>query len=573
MPIKVNNAFLDGRARRDYDFAAMGKPGRIPSFLKDNFALILILAVAAALRTITLGSKGLWLDEAYSVHLAGQRLGGLISQLSLESTPPLYYLSLHFWMNIFGTGEAAVRALSLVFSLGTIAVLYALGRKFFGRAAGVAAAVLAAVAPLQVYYAQETRMYSLLALLAAGLLYFTVSIAGAPSEKTEGMPAALKRSAIGMGVAGLLLLYTHTVALWFVAGCFVAALYFSRDKKARMPVLLSAAGMAIAYLPWALVLIKQVARQSTVLQWFVPFWNSKPVWRHAVDSLSGFSFGPFPPYLAIRDGAGFAVIGLVLALAVLAWGLVARWKLMAARACALVGLLAFGFPLVYSRLFQPVYIPGRTDQYLQPVFLLLVGAGIAAVSGRKVIQAAVVVLFAALSVYVLIPWYGNAAKDASRDTMEEVRAAAAPGDVLVATGYTVASSEYYASRWKLPVEVVTFPLALASHPGFFNSEDEASRPDALARDADSLARKLADIAAAGKKGIILLTPHGINDTLLRALSDKLMLGDLPGRLNRHESLVGTPVRILIAQKAEIRYMSCMSPIYFRRKVTCIVMLF
>ena len=547
---KPSRTFLDARTRRDYDFAAMGKTGRIPSFLRDNFVLILILAAAAVLRTIALGSKGLWLDEAYSVHLAGQSLGGLISQLSLESTPPLYYLSLHFWMNIFGMGEAAVRALSLVFSLGTIAVLYALGRKFFGRAAGVAAAVLAAVAPLQVYYGQETRMYSLLAFLAAGLLYFTVRVAGAPSEKEEDMPAALKRSAIGMGVTGLLMLYTHTVALWFVAGCFVAALYFCRDKKGRMPVLLSAAGMAIAYLPWALVLVKQVARQSTVLQWFVPFWNSKPVWRHAVDSLSSFSFGPFPPYLAIRDGAGFAAAGLALALAVLVWGLIARRKSGPVRACALVGLLAFGFPLVYSRLFQPVYIPGRTDQYLQPVFLLLAGAGIAAVSGRKVIQAAVVVLFAALSVWVLIPWYGNAEKDASRVTMEEVRAAAAPGDVLVATGYTVATSEYYASKWKLPVEVVTYPLSLASHPGFFNAEDEAGRPEDLARDADSLAGRLSDLAAAGKKGIILLTPHGINDTLLRALSDRLRLEDVPGRLNRHESLVGTPVRILIAQKAE-----------------------
>ena len=528
----------------------MGKAERISSFLKDCLPLIIILAAAAALRAITLGSKGLWLDEAYSVHLAGQSLGGLISQLSLESTPPLYYLGLHFWMNIFGMGEAAVRTLSLVFSLGTIAVLYALGRKFFGLAAGVAAAVLAAVAPLQVYYAQETRMYSLLALLSAGLLYFTVSLSSASSADAQDRPGAVKRRAIGLGVTGLLLLYTHTVALFFVAACFAVALFFAREKKTRTPVLLSLAGMMLAYLPWSLVLIEQIGRQETVLQWFVPFWNGKPVWRHAVDSLSSFSFGPFPPYLAIRDGAGFAAAGLVLALAVLVWGLIARRKSAPARVCALVGLLAFGFPLVYSRLFQPVYIPGRTDQYLQPVFLLLAGAGIAAVSGRKVIPAAVIVLFAALSVYVLIPWYGNAAKDASRDTMEEVRAAAAPGDVLVATGYTVATSEYYASRWKLPVEVVTYPLALASHPGFFNSEDEASRPDALARDADSLARKLADIAAAGKKGIILLTPHGINDTLLRALSSKLMLGDLPGRLNRHESLVGTSVRILIAQKAE-----------------------
>jgi len=521
--------------------------GRAVLFFKQNALFFVVLLTAIALRVITLGGKGLWLDEAYSVHLARQGFGDLIRQLSLESTPPLYYLCLHFWMDLFGSGEAAVRALSLLFSLGTLAVLYAIGRRFFSRPVAVAAAALAAFSPLQVYYGQETRMYSLLAFLAACLLYFTVRIAAVSTDAPAG-PGSPRRAAIGMGITGLLMLYTHTVALWFVAACFIAALYFARDRKARVPVLLSMSGTILAFLPWALVLIQQVARQATVLQWFVPFWESKPVWRHAIDSLSSFSFGPFPPYLSLKSPGDFLIMGAVLLAAILVWGLVAGRRSPAVKACGLIGLLAFGVPLVYSRLFQPIYIPGRTDQYLQPIFLLLAAAGIMALSGQRLIRTGIVLLFCALSIWTLIPYYGNFEKDSSRAYMEEVRDIAAAGDTLIATGYTVATSEYYALKWKIPVALFTYPLALASHPGFFNAAEEAGRPNDLARDANTLAAKLTDATARGNKGILLATPHEINEILRRALEYDFRLDDVPGRQNRHEALVGTPVRVLSVRK-------------------------
>ena len=37
--------------------------------------------------------------------------------LGQDGIPPLYYLLLHGWMPVFGTGEAATRALSLLFAL------------------------------------------------------------------------------------------------------------------------------------------------------------------------------------------------------------------------------------------------------------------------------------------------------------------------------------------------------------------------------------------------------------------------------------------------------------------------
>ena len=70
------------------------------------------------------------------------------------------------WVRLFGDSEAATHTLSLVFGLACVPLAYFAARAVFGRPAGLAAAVLAALDPFLTYYAQETRMYELEALLS-----------------------------------------------------------------------------------------------------------------------------------------------------------------------------------------------------------------------------------------------------------------------------------------------------------------------------------------------------------------------------------------------------------------------
>jgi hypothetical protein len=293
--------------------------------------------------------------------------------------------------------------------------------------------------------------------------------------------------------------------------------------------------------------MEQVARQSTVLHWFVPLWHAKPVWRHAFDSLLSFSFGPFPPYTAISSvGSSVTVAGAVMA-AVLVRGVYSLRGSAAMRVCLLASGLALVAPIAYSLLLQPVFIPGRTDHYLHPIFLLLVATGVADISERRLPRIGVVLLFCALSLWVLVPYYETPTKNASRSYMEEVKKVAAPGDILIATGCTVAVSEYYALKWDLPVVFITYPLSLIKHPGFFNPEDEASRPDDLASDAESLVAAWKDSPSAIGKGIILLTPDRINRVLLSALSREFRFHDALGAKRHREALLRVPVRILVAK--------------------------
>lgn len=84
------------------------------------------------------------------LHLIGTR----------ETNMALYFLILRVWIDLFGQSEAALRLPSAFASIATVPVLYCAGRRMFGATAGIVAALLFALAPSSVYYAQEARGYS-----------------------------------------------------------------------------------------------------------------------------------------------------------------------------------------------------------------------------------------------------------------------------------------------------------------------------------------------------------------------------------------------------------------------------
>jgi uncharacterized membrane protein len=113
--------------------------------------------------------RGIWLDEAISIHQAHLSLHGLFHNLYYgDRQPPLYHLTLWLTIRAFGDSGLAVRLPSLVAGTLLIPVLYELGRELYDRRTGLIAAAFAAVSPLLIWYSQEVRMYELVSLF--GLL-------------------------------------------------------------------------------------------------------------------------------------------------------------------------------------------------------------------------------------------------------------------------------------------------------------------------------------------------------------------------------------------------------------------
>jgi len=129
--------------------------------------LLLILGIAAGLRFYNLGAQSLWADEGNSAALATRSLAAITRDAANDIHPPLYYWLLHLWTSVFGHAEAGLRSLSAVLGVLLVLATAELGRRLYHTAGGLAAGLIAAVAPFQIYYSQETRMYILVALEAA----------------------------------------------------------------------------------------------------------------------------------------------------------------------------------------------------------------------------------------------------------------------------------------------------------------------------------------------------------------------------------------------------------------------
>ncbi|MCK6470604.1 MAG: glycosyltransferase family 39 protein [Planctomycetes bacterium] len=137
----------------------------------EKLVLAAILAGAAALYLSTLTVNGLFADEITTASLQSLSFGELMANRAVAGHLPLYFALLWLWEQAAGNGEFAVRFPSVLAALGGIALVYALVRRSWDAATAASAAVLLALSPAFLHFAQMARMYSLVVLLALACLY------------------------------------------------------------------------------------------------------------------------------------------------------------------------------------------------------------------------------------------------------------------------------------------------------------------------------------------------------------------------------------------------------------------
>ena len=94
--------------------------------------LIIVVPVVAAALSLWIGLRqSVWFDEAYSIMVAKRSASEIIRLSALDTHPPLYYLVLKIWANVFGWSELALRSLSVIFYGASIAVAGCFIKKHF----------------------------------------------------------------------------------------------------------------------------------------------------------------------------------------------------------------------------------------------------------------------------------------------------------------------------------------------------------------------------------------------------------------------------------------------------------
>jgi mannosyltransferase len=154
--------------------------------LSDYWELLVIGAVAVALRLPHVEDRSLWFDEASSWRTASFPFAEMMQSLRLNVHLPLYYLTLKGWMGVFGESVPAIRGLSITCGALTVVLMGLFGRELYGnsvaaddneetsfergrggRAFGLATAGLVAASPYQILASIEARMYALGTMLSA----------------------------------------------------------------------------------------------------------------------------------------------------------------------------------------------------------------------------------------------------------------------------------------------------------------------------------------------------------------------------------------------------------------------
>lgn len=222
------------------------------------FAALALLAVA--LRWAGIVSRPIWYDEAFSILLSERGPSAILSGTlsadadasAAEEHPPAYYFMLWGWMKIFGTTLPAARALSVLTSLASIFLIYRIARLLFDDNVALVAAFLASILPFQIHYAQEIRMYGLMALWLALTTY-----------------AFLKRQWVLFACSAALAQYTHNLAAFYLIPLALTPLV-QRDWKTLRALMLSGLAALVLYLPWLIHLPAQFAKVAA------NFWIEKP---------------------------------------------------------------------------------------------------------------------------------------------------------------------------------------------------------------------------------------------------------------------------------------------------------
>jgi mannosyltransferase len=361
-------------------------------------AVVALVAVAVAAGFYRLGTKGLWLDEAFSANYARLGLSGLW-RLSSQQDPNMsfYYLVLHFWVLVFGSSAAAVRSLSVV--AGALAVPFAvmLGTRMFGRRAGLVAGLLLALNPFFVHYEQTARSYTLVVLLVLVSCYAFMSALENPS----------RGRLVAYALASALSIYAHYFAALVVLVQFAALLVLKPPRAFRVRWAITIASVVLLCIPEAVFASREGGNELA--------WIHTPSFSDLIQLPSGLAGGIV---LAVLLSA-LACYGFVRALA----SSHRRPAMFAAAWLCVPVVLDF----VASRLGHPLFI-ARYLIVVLPALLLLAAAGVAALP-RKAIVAACALLAGIMLVYGT-SWYRDPSVEGFRGATALILKSSRGGDAI-----------------------------------------------------------------------------------------------------------------------------------------------
>ena len=361
----------------------IGSAGKHHQNVKVHLAqwlpITLVLALTTGLCFFQINGEGLWLDELTSIRDAQE----ILPKLAQSLVRPLYYLLLLVWMK-FGSSDAWLRSLSVIFAIAAVFLLYRLGRRLLGEKEGLIAATLMALSPLFLNHAQEVRMYALSTCLGiAGTLCLAYALTGDEAEDPSHASLA--------GWCVLRLLATLTVPLNITLLLPDVVLYWLRFRQRRSALIRFGGWLGLLILLWSpcvLSVLRETSPDSTYASHHPS--RNPPELANIVRTLKFWTVWPF----SVQENAIAATFYQVVTL--LLMGVIGSALFQKHRSPHLLWAVGwFVLPLVPILAFSYVSVPIWVNRYLLfvgPYLFLVLAAGLSRLWRQWRVAAVVVAL-------------------------------------------------------------------------------------------------------------------------------------------------------------------------------------
>jgi hypothetical protein len=155
-----------------------------------------------------LNASSYWVDELWTLFVADHPFGApeVVRRALLDVHPPAFYLLIHYWMRLFGDGEAATRSFSALCAVGASALFVASTGKAFSRAGRLFGAAAGASSLFWFEQSQNLRSYGLAMLVLTALLSCALA-AKRQSRSGERVSLGLSAALAALGLFGAFIHY------------------------------------------------------------------------------------------------------------------------------------------------------------------------------------------------------------------------------------------------------------------------------------------------------------------------------------------------------------------------------
>ena len=395
------------------------------------------------IRLYEIVASSIWHDEGYTMWLLRYSPLEIIERTARDVHPPGYYLIAKPWVMLFGTSEFSIRFLSILFSVGIVYLVFKIVEKLFNDKSAFWAATLVAFSPFMVRFAQEARMYGVVAFFTTLGTYFLVRFI---KEKKNNL---LVFYALAMTVAIYTQYYAFFVIMvqWIIVAAVTPGFFTLKWGKS----LKERAGLfnykwwvfglipIVLYLPWFGVAYKQVTRVSGSY-WIKPEWINI---RTIPNNLSQFVL-----YTHLDGNSYETILGKILywlfAVVLVLGGFIYLYRKDLRKKIALFllyGYLPMILVFVLSKLRTPIY-QDRYFPFSAVAILALWGVGISMIKNKHLrvalgTVALVVLLFGNLQMHL-------STSHKMGQLYEAVKKEMRPGDIVLSGElYTFLDGTYY----------------------------------------------------------------------------------------------------------------------------------